>query len=120
MTAQHTPGPWEVADCLMNEDERWVHSSELGGVIAGVWPWGDDEVGEQQREANARLIAAAPDLLAALDNLVSFMTDDHTCQDCGYEEEREDGGIETLPNGQHSRTCSIPAALAAIRKARGE
>ena len=60
MTAQHTPGPWEVADCLMNEDERWVHSSELGGVIAGVWPWGDDEVGEQQREANARLIAAAP------------------------------------------------------------
>ena len=109
MTAQHTPGPWHFDGGYLT-----AGGPEHPEIITVV-----DEYFSLS-EANARLLAAAPDLLAALDNLVSFMTDDHTCQDCGYEEEREDGGIETLPNGQHSRTCSIPAALAAIRKARGE
>lgn len=55
--SQHTPGPW------------LIHST--GDVVA----WRADRlvfvasVGQETREANARLIAAAPDLLAALDQL---------------------------------------------------
>jgi hypothetical protein len=65
MSATHTPGPWEtdrnnthagqiavVHNCL-NDD--WVE------IWSPVWP-----DGEARQEANARLIAAAPELLALL------------------------------------------------------
>jgi len=47
MTAQHTPGPWKCSQYLGHP----------------AWSAGIDL---EQRLANARLIAAAPDLLAAL------------------------------------------------------
>jgi ABC-type tungstate transport system permease subunit len=62
MTTQHTPGPWEVevADSLYNTFYIVNESRD------------SDEVDQ----ANARLIAAAPELLAALQDLVSEA--DHT------------------------------------------
>ncbi len=67
MSAKHTPGPWEFGP---------NHSSTgLAGQLvvrpAGEFPHGEwvADVGsmyDDHREANARLIAAAPDLLAAL------------------------------------------------------
>ena len=67
MSAQHTPGPWRV--------ERQNPSPTTGEwMIAGTKPGYLAEVrdcGSMDVQANARLIAAAPDLLAALQALVA-------------------------------------------------
>ena len=65
MNATHTPGPWLAR---LTTDGRWE--------FLGPWPAGGDDgsywlvarsaSGEPTDEANARLIAAAPDLLACL------------------------------------------------------
>lgn len=79
----HSPGPWLTA----NAGTRVIDTT--GDPIAQVW---EDPPGR----ANARLIAAAPDLLAALQKMVSDWQ--------GYCEETEP---------------SMVAARAAIAKATG-
>lgn len=67
VVAQHTPGPWSAVtathDIRGNEldfQESVVQISQIpGGVIARMTM-------QAEREANARLIAAAPDMLEAL------------------------------------------------------
>lgn len=65
----HTPGPWEVVECR----ERGLlveHSHDNGPIttIAKVLGTGcDDQTTVATANADARLIAAAPDLLAALE-----------------------------------------------------
>lgn len=64
--AEHTPGPWnpgrsDMGTVVDNHLSKWIYAGDqyvavASGRIAGPW----DEV-----MANARLIAAAPDLLAA-------------------------------------------------------
>ena len=61
--AEHTPGPLTISRARIPEfytDEWYVNDSEDVESIAIV-----------NGEANARLIAAAPDLLAALERVVS-------------------------------------------------
>lgn len=71
MTAQPTPGPWEVSP-LDGEKVR-DHRNEVGiAVMSGYYR----EVDE--RQANARLIAAAPDLLAALKELLELFDSNGT------------------------------------------
>lgn len=54
----HTPGPWSYS--FESVDPEWAVVSMKGGlVVANV-------NADHRQEANARLIAAAPDLLAAL------------------------------------------------------
>ena len=61
MSAQHTPGPWGVvANPLRVVSERGDH-------ICGDMEWNDDY------HANARLIAAAPELLESLQNAVGWL-----------------------------------------------
>src|SRR4051812_31379349 len=55
---QHTPGPWRV-------DGRFVMASKGAGAIAETFPHGPGKTAGTA-EANARLIAAAPELLEAL------------------------------------------------------
>lgn len=73
--AAHTPGPWAITyaqtsarwPIVCSDDERGIEVAELSGVVAerlGVRWFSDPNAPEI--EANARLIAAAPDLLAAL------------------------------------------------------
>ena len=66
MSAQHTPGPWVVDP----ESPTWVEDGN--GCCLAKTGYGDDE-GDR---ANARLIAAAPDMLAALralhDNIAEY------------------------------------------------
>jgi hypothetical protein len=57
---QHTPGPWEF---LPPDDGNC-------GAITAKTGWICD-FAEEPSDANARLIAAAPDLLEALKNLVN-------------------------------------------------
>ncbi|MBV7502068.1 hypothetical protein [Achromobacter sp. ACM05] len=65
----HTPGPWHLSaakDCIWHQDHgrvcTWPNHAQ-------VWNW----------EANARLIAAAPDLLDALAALIGCI--DHGSDD---------------------------------------
>ena len=72
METKHTPGPWELrgTQTIIGADST---------VVATVnRPMGGNRV---QEEANARLIAAAPSLLAALQRLL-HETDNGT-QMCG-------------------------------------
>ena len=62
----HTPGPWTI-EGTRDSDEFWVVKDE-GPVceISQTFGYPDAD------EANARLIAAAPDLLAALQEWTSM------------------------------------------------
>ena len=66
MSESHTPGPWikqggyltiyTLTDCATNAVAHTLHHANSNGSV----------VTREQAEANANLIAAAPDLLAAL------------------------------------------------------
>lgn len=94
MKSEHTPGPWRVAK--WRNGFLWVDSSvtDEGVALCGDGSW----VGPC--EANARLIAAAPDMLQALADILRH-TDE--CQSC---------------NGHMAAIDAI--ARQAIAKARGE
>jgi hypothetical protein len=57
--SEHTPGPWRVSRCVLGELQPFCtndnHLLSSVGALA-----------IEEREANARLIAAAPDLLEML------------------------------------------------------
>lgn len=68
MSAKHTPGPWYA-------DERGRIRCAGGGEIADIRGWGWMQYkpnGEEMQDANMRLIAAAPELLDALQDLMFF------------------------------------------------
>ena len=63
MTTQHTLGPWEICQKWPEESKKiQPQGCEIGLAIV----YGDTE---EEATANATLIAAAPELLAALDQL---------------------------------------------------
>lgn len=59
--ATHTPGPWSVEDGS-------ILAAEV--CVAVIEDRGGYQAPPEQRRANANLIVAAPDLLAALENIV--------------------------------------------------
>jgi hypothetical protein len=64
MSAKHTPGPWAVSD------ER--HGNFYVRDAAGqqlIWLGNSSRFKPGENGANARLIAAAPELLEALENI---------------------------------------------------
>jgi len=70
--AKHTPGPWQIAEAVQSRytptNMRRVRAVDEGhdhGAVCEVYGVRDDSVAA----ANARLIAAAPELLAALVNI---------------------------------------------------
>lgn len=71
MNHKHTPGPWIVND--WSSSGRSVRS-KIGMHIASK-RWGNDLTGQEYRDemiSNAHLIAAAPDMLDALQSLLSY------------------------------------------------
>ena len=66
MNAQHTRGPWRV-DRLDHNGQSVVMNDNI--EIATCWHHCVGSI-EQEMHANARLIAAAPDMLAALRQVV--------------------------------------------------
>lgn len=104
--SKHTPGPWVV-------DEKWPNTRfpsympisgaigqpqehrALANVVTAI---GGERY--EEGEANARLIAAAPDLLKALERLVLM--------------------VSILPPAMDEPGSAIAISRAAIAKARGE
>ena len=72
VTGGHTPGPWELHSPTDGEpktgDGTYCVTGWHGGVIAEITP----KDGRNTPD-NARLIAAAPELLAALKSMVDFL-----------------------------------------------
>lgn len=96
MNAKHTPGPWLLIDATDDEiaittDARMA--DDIVPIVEVQIGW--DEPLESEQRANARLIAAAPDLLEA-------------CQ----------GLLDALPSA--TTHPAIKAARAAIAKATGD
>ena len=70
MEAKHTPGPWTMGW------EGAVREPGLGRPCVGTTGYAD-WVGPHGSEADARLIAAAPDLLAALEHARARLVHTH-------------------------------------------
>jgi hypothetical protein len=67
MKAKHTPGPWEAHGCTIYTSDRWLDGTNYGAQrIAQSYRDDSDAMPSTEEYANAVLIAAAPDLLAAL------------------------------------------------------
>lgn len=98
---KHTPGPWKMGK---RKDGSWWIS--LGDFKTGPHFQGDVTV--EVTDADAALIAAAPDLLAALDGLLA---DDL---------EPVDGFGPHVEACARRKAAAFAAARAAIAKARGQ
>jgi hypothetical protein len=109
---KHTPGPWEVRH--ESADPEWSVVVASGGrIVANI----NAETGpdippltatKMPKEANARLISAAPDLLAALEEL---LVERYALEE---PEEFDENGHWT------STSPASVKARAAILKAKGE
>lgn len=89
MDAKHTPGPWRVSEqspTIIKQDMRMI-GNESGVLIgsasgytgSGFFPTDEEAV------ANARLIAAAPELLEALEEVMSMLGSELVKDTLGYE-----------------------------------
>jgi hypothetical protein len=79
-----TPGPWDWDDqFIVAPDPRGLHSDIYIAEIVET----DEEdraASPEQQEANKRLIAAAPELLGALECLCNLIHDDESSLKKGY------------------------------------
>ena len=111
----HTPGPWFV-------DGLIVSAAHKGSVAFAYGPSFAErsEVGRESL-ANARLIAAAPDLLEALQDLIDcpFFIDEATVSRSGLEETMKQHPFQVVGNMSVSLQ-RMRNARAAISKATGE
>ena len=65
-SATPTTGPWTI-DTDSPNDELLIRSGDdSDSVVCAVWPMEHDAKSDETSQANARLIAAAPELLEAL------------------------------------------------------
>lgn len=73
MNTQHTKAPWEIeydnSDC--NSGGQWYNV----GPAKVEFPYNCGEKSQAEAKANTKLIAAAPELLEALKDLVIFDND---------------------------------------------
>ncbi len=65
---KHTIGPWTIryGDVSDADEGFGIASTIESGIVAECWPCATDLKKRQTMRADARLIAAAPDLLTAL------------------------------------------------------
>ena len=94
MKLEHTPGPWKVDNAhisgCINAGGKHVALANFNNSVAP-----ETRVSENEHNANARLIAAAPEMLDALISIVK---------------------LHTLPD----KTKEIDIAIEAIEKATGK
>ena len=105
---RYTPGPWSIHKARDIPDSFEIHweirsAPELNSSTG----WGVVNVhhvlrsgGHTEGEANARLIASAPDLLEALEAL--FILANHHCSDSGEWFSERDENREALSKAEHA------------------
>ena len=74
-TTKHTPGPWSISSACKN-----AINAERNNKLIGIGTTYHDPdsvyfIGQDEAIANARLIAAAPELLAACEEVIEGMID---------------------------------------------
>ena len=114
--SKHTPGPW----ALRRDPGHFDSLTEItGGICGNTKPFrftlevsigGDTDI--HTLEANARLIAAAPDLLEALEQTLQLAID--------WEDEARGTWQDEALGFSHNDDPIIKKARAAIAKAKGE
>ena len=106
---KHTPGPWSVDD---NHGKRYIEPIYSNEPIAEICKKKGDEY-----TANARLIAAAPDLLEALEALADSAPS-ACCVDFHHKPgDYHDADESCLALDRYEAACL--SARAAIARARG-
>jgi hypothetical protein len=82
MDAKFTPGPWRVCDSPSNfqRGKQYIRPANSEALIATV----GGEMKQVERWANADLIGAAPELLAALEKCVALLDEEHPGAGDGY------------------------------------
>lgn len=114
--AQHTPGPWGIQD---DHGKRWIETTVGNDDTICEVVRRDRKVARDRDvefNGNAQLIAAAPELLAALQALVDYDNYEteydgrifSICPDCGKQD------------GNHTERCEFVKARALIAKATGK
>jgi len=103
MSEEFSPGPWTLEPA---SDRPYIMADDT--TIAKTYRTSISKLGivDIPGDANARLIAAAPDLYAALNSLLKTVVDD--LGECGYDE------------GDIADHDGVKRATAALAKARGE
>jgi len=110
MKTQHTPGPWKIGDRLN------VYCESLGTWVADcnrITNFSDENI------ANARLIAAAPDLLFTIESIKTraetmFKTASHAA-------EQSEGTLKTNYQHEYMQWAEIiDRCSTALNKAKGE
>ena len=71
----YTPGPWEIdwVECKTGDEVHWKVPTTIGPISPDHNHWSGPYLDVE--EADAYLIAAAPDLLEALQHLLNTMFD---------------------------------------------
>ena len=108
MKAQHTPGPWKLntdGDTGMN-DSGCILDSIGHVIVTDIYGTYRNGRTTGEAEANARLIAAAPDLLAALTEAVDFI----------WDEMRENPDKEDMDGSIMDRLIELQTALISARR----
>lgn len=105
--SEHTPGPW-VYQYFPEEDTWCIGYPGVDGMIAMAVP-NEHLPTAVSAEANARLIAAAPDLLEACELIADW------CDEYG-----EEHGVCLFCGPRHADNCPLNTINAATAKAKGE
>lgn len=116
--AAHTPGPWRLSN--INDGghlgaEVEIDSDHHIGLATVVWRM-ENEGRSTRLEANARLIAAAPELLEALEEIIETQ---NLLDSDAAEVLAEYEGVSCMREAV-SRSRAVLKAYAAVKKARGE
>jgi hypothetical protein len=98
-TAKYTPGPWSVmGGCIMAKTPDGYRQV---GTVYQRNDWNSPINGDAEDVANARLKAAAPELLAALEHAIDFIA---TCQQHGCP-----AGPVAIPSDLHAAIAKATA-----------
>jgi hypothetical protein len=111
MTAKHTPGPWRVGrpKRILDMDARgavYIHGKDV--TIASVL--------DGEREANAKLLAAAPDGFEAAENTIAYYAVTEPGRSCLADELNPCGGLRHWGGSIGCPLCSARAFLVKATK----
>jgi hypothetical protein len=98
-TAQHTPGPWRVGDAgatVFGPNNGEPAPKIIANVGRGAFP-------AERNKANAHLIAAAPDLLAALIRCADFIENGQQSDNFFLVREAWRNAIAKATRGAHAK-----------------